>query len=357
MLLGLAVLVGAFKVGVKATSDGYATVKAAQSGQFDFIDADRQRRASQREKLAKAWAERRRRRHREAGGDGQFRPGARDYVGDLYHGFWEDRLKVRQEKRAARPEQLWDPARKPWHVRFDEAFMRAAAKARQAWDGRQIHQPLRDDPTSTVAVDEPDAAADDEAGYEPGTWTVNDAGEQVPLTANPPAAEPRPSRADAPVSTATPLEYRDAARRPAEPTDDTTEGETPMAETMTADAATEVNNNEDVRRAFANLAQLAAQGKEAAEVLEGIRRKLAATAQATTDGMGARAFDRGATVASAEAAEAISAADLSTVHGALDAVEQSAVKGGGSLDKYRDAEVLVGSEQVDGKTLETAGSV
>lgn len=136
MLLGALILTGCAKVGLAATSDAITTARASKAGQWDWLSQDRERRAASRQAWAKAWAERRRRRHEAAGGDGEFRPGARQYAKDLYHGYWEDRLERRTAKRAARPEYVYDPDRPSLAQRFDGAVLAKVERLRKSrgWD-------------------------------------------------------------------------------------------------------------------------------------------------------------------------------------------------------------------------------
>lgn len=353
--LGLLVLVGAFKVGVKATADGYATVKAAQSGAFDFIDADRQRKASQREKLASAWTARRAKRSREAGGDGTFRPGAREYGRDLWHGFWEDKLDRRAKTRAGRPEWVYDPDRKPWHVRFDEAVLDKVQRVREsrAWDktktaGRRLVEPVETRPAPTdpdpevARADEGPDPASEQGGGEPDGGTDMDMNSSAKAT----WADTRGVAANGMRSGNTVT--HNVGGRPVRPgVSGTSEG---------AVVAVEVNNNEDARRAFQEQINAANQAEEALSVYEAAQRRLFGVASAGLDGINGKRFDRQAQAAQANAADLLPASSMSHAAAAIEGIRSAAEAGLASLDKYRDAEQLVNDNNVDGKTLETAGS-
>lgn len=120
--------------------------------------------------------------------------------------------------------------------------------------------------------------------------------------------------------------------------------------------SSEVNTNEEARRAFARMKDAAARGADALAALEEARAAIAASAQGLADGMSAKRFDQGATAAANEAVDAI---NLGTVAGwseQLDTVQAAASKGLSDLDKYRDSEELVAAEQVDTSTLDSASS-
>jgi hypothetical protein len=338
-LLGLLVLTGCFSVGVRVTSDAIATARAAKAGQWDLIDRDRQRRASRGERWAAAWDAVRRRRHRQAGGSGDYRPGFGAYASDVYHGFWEDQLARRQAKRAARPEFVPDPDRRPWHERFDAAVLAKVERLREAW--RQRQGSATEPPKPAEPPAEPPAGP---AAHEPGTWTVGDDGQRVPLAA---ATDPQPTEPE-------------PAPEPAQqdPIDETSQEE-PMDATDTTPAAataTEVQTNEDARRNFQAMADAAAEAADALVALETARAKMAAASQATADGMSAKAFDAGATAAANEAVDAIGLDTLGGWAEKIDAVRGAADKGLAGLDKYRDAEAQVAEERIDPTTLAATSS-
>lgn len=334
LLLGAMVLAACFKVGVRATVDAITTTRAAKAGQWDLIDRDRQRRAEQvpwAERWAKAWAERRKARHEQAGGDGEFRPGAREYLRDLYHGFWEDKLDHRQKRREGRPEWQYDPDGKPWHARFDDAFNAKVDRLRGRWGQRA-------EPQSTA---EPQPVPlPDPADLPPGTWTPGPDGERLPLTADP---EPQPAETPSAVDETT------------APTDTEPE-EKDMPEVTQAAVATEVNNNEDARRAFQEQIDAANAAADALAAYEVAQRRLSGSATAGLDGIHAKRFDRLAQASQANAADLLPASDMSQAAGAIEGIRAAAESGLAALDKYQDAEQLVNSEQVDGSTLETAAS-
>src|SRR5512138_2434742 len=83
-------------------ADTVTTLKAAKAGEWGLIDKQRDRKdaraKARREALSKAWQNTRARRHKQAGGDGEYRPGMGAYLSDVYHGLWEDKLESRQAK-------------------------------------------------------------------------------------------------------------------------------------------------------------------------------------------------------------------------------------------------------------------
>jgi hypothetical protein len=345
-VIGLLVLAGCFHVTVRVVADAIATARAAKAGQWDLIDRDRQRRASRTERWTAAWDAVRKRRHRQAGGSGEYRPGFGAYASDVYHGFWEDQLAKRQAKRAARPEYVPDPDRRPWHERFDAAVLAKVEQLRAAWRQRQQGAAAEppEQPTETPA--EPVA-------HEPGTWTVDADGERVPLApsedSRPVEPEPQPGTASEPADR--------------NPTSEATENEPKQEEPMTAPTttpaaatATEVQTNEDARRNFEAMADAAAEAAEALVALEIARAKMAACAQGTADGMSAKAFDAGATSAANEAVDAIGLDTLGGWAEKIDAVRGAADKGRAQLEKYRDAEAQVAEERIDPTTLAATSS-
>lgn len=514
LALGLLVLVGAFKVGVKATADGYATVKAASSGQFDFIEADRQRRASQREKLAAAWAERRKARAKEAGDEaGDYRPGVKAYATDLYHGFWEDRLDHRGKRRAARPE--WQPNGTPWQLRVRGAVQAKAERLREVRAGDKakavgqwfIHgkqpkpeqpepvessepadaanpAPVSPTPPTTAEPEPPVAPAqqdpadgrvenvnlartfavyEDEgrnvAGRRPAGGTGQPDRHEVPADDDclPPVdredrwvrrtagkcaflfpraasiggsiparefcdydAEPGEDfchRHRGGVEGAAPTftvpegipgdvlmarrmagrcayrlddeqaglygktEYCDEvnddgdyvycrrhrdlvnqhqqadSQSPTPEVPEPNEGDTTMTTpTTTATAAGDVHNNEDARRVFEAQIAAAAEASEALAVYEAAQRKLDVAATSGLDGLNGRRFDVQAQAAQANAADLLPASDMSQADAAIEGIRAAAESGLQALEKYRDSEDLVNSNNVDGRTLETAQS-
>lgn len=467
VIIGFLVLSGAVHVGVKATADSYATVKAAQSGKFDFIDANRQRKADTRQKLAAAWAERRRLRAKQAGDDsGTYRPGVKEYASDLYHGFWEDRLDRRSKTRAGRPEWQYDLDRKPWHVRFDEAViakgkeLRGSRAAKAATDAARRFvapvgekcptaedvsdpQPLGftereagevaglpgetvsrrfdgepetdadrrffdlresgydgwidqdghpvDGPAFQQTAPEPEPVEDDNAGwYDPAHLTGHDKEDPLVRAGRCPyqtgyggwgdpyalCGKPRsPNEGDHPYCKPHAAQIRDDRGRggyvaPAGDVDEhlpleqpeqintESDGGTDMtAPTSTATVAGEVNNNEDARRVFEAQIAAAAEASDLLAVYEQAQRRLDAVATSGLDGINSRRFDVQAQAAQANAADLLPASDMSQAAQAIEGIRASAEQGLAALDKYRDSEQLVNDNNVDGQTLETAGSV
>lgn len=381
LALGLMVLVGAFKVGVKATADGYATMKAAGSGKFDFIDADRQRKADTRHKLAAAWAERRKLRAEQAGdATGAYRPGVKEYASDLYHGFWEDRLDRRSKTRAGRPEWQYDPDAKPWHVRFDEAViakgreLRESRAAKAAADAaRRFVAPVGGKGPTAEDVSDPqplgftEREAIDVAGL-PGE-TVSRRFDGEPETdADRRFFDLRESGydgwidqdghpVDGPPFQQTEADEHLPLEQPEQINTESDGGTDMTAPTDTAAVAGEMNNNEDARRVFEAQIAAAAEASELLAVYEQAQRRLDAVATSGLDGINSRRFDAQAQAAQANAADLLPASDMSQAAQAIEGIRASAEQGLAALDKYRDSEQLVNDNNVDGQTLETAGSV
>lgn len=321
-VLGLLVVTGCLHVTTRVVADGIATVRAAKAGQWDLIDRDRARRAEARQGYVSAWGERRRRRHEQAGGDGGYRPGARDYLGDVYHGVWEDQLAKRRAKRAARPDYVFDPDAPRLRDRVDAAVTEKVQRVRVS-RGWAVAKRV-------------------------GRALVDPVGEPKPV-AEPPAAEPT----DVPSPDAVPQQTDSSTTDQPDPSEEPTM----TAPTTTAAAqATEVNNNEDARRSFQQMADAAGEAQEALVMLETARAKMAAAAQGTADGMSAKSFDVGATSAASEAVDAIGLDTLAGWAEKIDAVRGAADKGLASLDKYRDAEAQVAEERIDPTVLASTSS-
>lgn len=123
LLLGLIFATSWVLVAPKVIADAVTTMRASKAGAWDTIDKQRERAdkkaASRRAAISKAWAATRAARNKKAGGDGKYRPGAKAYLGDLYHGFWEDKLEKRTAKRAARPPYEYDPNKPKLRDRID----------------------------------------------------------------------------------------------------------------------------------------------------------------------------------------------------------------------------------------------
>lgn len=165
LLIGCLVVSGMLMTVPRAIADVVETVKAANAGQWDVIDRDRDRRAARTERWGKSWAALRTKRHQAAGGNGQYKPGARAYLGDVYSGWWADRIANRQAKREARGPVTWSPDGKPWHQRVDDAVFAAGRKARDAWQNRgnqAAGQPIADPAQPSKTADTSTSPVDDE---------------------------------------------------------------------------------------------------------------------------------------------------------------------------------------------------
>jgi hypothetical protein len=107
MILGAMALSGLIVSGARAGSDALTASRASKAGAWDFLDRNADRREARRQRRSDAWRKLRERRHRQAGGDGNFRPGAKAYLGDVYHGWWEDKLAKREARRQVRPQPVY----------------------------------------------------------------------------------------------------------------------------------------------------------------------------------------------------------------------------------------------------------
>jgi hypothetical protein len=132
--------------------------------------------------------------------------------------------------------------------------------------------------------------------------------------------------------------------------------EEPVTAPATTPAATEVQGNEDLRQ---NLTEIDAAAKQMADALAQVEAALArikAAGSASADGVDAKKFDPGVTAAVHEINDNVSVATLSTWHELADNAQGAAQAGIQSLEKYRDAEDVVQSNNVDGSTLESAAA-
>ncbi|MET8278308.1 hypothetical protein [Micromonospora sp. NPDC005174] len=141
MMLGAMILALWVKVGAETAGDLVTTLRASKAGEWSLIDKQRDRKAaksqSRREAMSKAWQATRSARNRKAGGTGQYRPGMAAYLGDVYHGVWEDQLEKRKAKRAARP-QVGPDGKRPAPSRMDRAVEGKvdAQRAKTGYTGR-----------------------------------------------------------------------------------------------------------------------------------------------------------------------------------------------------------------------------
>ncbi|MEV1013804.1 hypothetical protein AB0I89_23925 [Micromonospora sp. NPDC049801] len=124
MMIGAMILALWVKVAAETAGDLVTTLRASKAGEWSLIDKQRDRKAakaqSRREAMSKAWQSTRAARNRKAGGTGQYRPGMAAYLGDVYHGVWEDQLEKRKAKRASRP-QVGPDGKRPAPSRMDRA--------------------------------------------------------------------------------------------------------------------------------------------------------------------------------------------------------------------------------------------
>lgn len=129
LVIGAMVVSGVLMTVPRAVADAIATHRAAKAGQWDVIDRQRERRA---DLYREAFARTRRDRHKRIGGDGNYRPGARDYFADLYHDWWADRLEKRRAKRAARPAYQYNPDGSSKRARLTDAMRNKVDRLRES---------------------------------------------------------------------------------------------------------------------------------------------------------------------------------------------------------------------------------
>ena len=150
MILGAMILALWVKTGAAVLADTVTTLRASKAGEWGLIDKQRDRKAaaskSRREAFGKAWQATRARRSKKAGGDGTYRPGMSAYLGDVYHGVWEDALEARKAKRAARP-PVGPDGKRPMAARVDAAVERRVQQRRGAREtlarvGRALWEPV-----------------------------------------------------------------------------------------------------------------------------------------------------------------------------------------------------------------------
>jgi hypothetical protein len=275
---------------------------------------------------------------------GEHSGAARAYFANVWADAWLDADERRKAKRAARGPVTYDPDRPKWHQRVDNYVNGKLAALRGSYD-RLAEQ-------HRAEQKQPDPAVDD---LPPGSWTVGPDGEPVRLTE--PEAEQETEKEEVMADGEghqgeQPYTSADVPR-PGKPAGGATRT---TGNGATAGQAAEVNTNEDARRAFQAMDKAAARLAEAAALAESARAELAALATAGADGMAAKAFDAAATQAAVEAVDTVSLGTLSDWSAAADACGAAARRGLASLDKYRDSEDLVATEQVDPTTLAATSS-
>ncbi|MEU7170283.1 hypothetical protein ABZ949_02180 [Micromonospora tulbaghiae] len=150
MILGAMILALWVKTGAAVLADTVTTLRASKAGEWGLIDRQRDRKAaaskSRREAMGKAWQATRARRSKKAGGDGTYRPGMAAYLGDVYHGVWEDALEARKAKRTNRP-PVGPDGKRPMSARVDAAVERRVQERRGAREtlarvGRALWEPV-----------------------------------------------------------------------------------------------------------------------------------------------------------------------------------------------------------------------
>lgn len=153
LIIGLIFATSWVMVAPRVIADAIATNRMSKAGEFDLLDKERERRDSRAQRRADAWAKLRAKRHRQAGGDGNYRPGFGAYLDDVYHGYWEDQLEKRQAKRAARPAYEYNPDAPKWHEKLDAAILAKVKgiRAKTGRVGRLLIDPVGEKPTSPVS--------------------------------------------------------------------------------------------------------------------------------------------------------------------------------------------------------------
>lgn len=147
LIIGALVIGGFLTAGAHGVVDTAAAARAASSGNWGAYGDLQDRRWSR--KFAQAFQGRQRGRHRQAGGtDEDWRPGARSYAADLYHGFWERRLEVARAKRDAKGPYVHDPDRPSTRTRMaaaiaDKVGRLRARRAGAAGSGRGSADPVQ----------------------------------------------------------------------------------------------------------------------------------------------------------------------------------------------------------------------
>lgn len=384
----------------RAIAEMVEDLRASKAGAWEHLaaeharrDASRvERREARRKAYAAAWAARRELRSRQAGGDGTYQPGMRAYLGDVYGGFWRRRIEVRRAKEQARGPYVHDPDRPSLAQRVDAAILGWLGRVGSAVRGQRAEaQP------EPAAQPEPQVETPAATDLPPGTWTVDEHGQRVPLT-EPEQTEPDTDPATEKGTNA--VEYRNSAERvydglgrgeslenirlnhpeavraweqqqcEAAATSAVRDRATAAMQRddnrqagrsttiMTAPTTTapitvdEVTSNEALRRNFARMRDAAARAKDALAVVEAARQEIAAAAAASADGVGAKKFDANATSAAHAVNEQINLGTLSQWAETFDNAQAAAEAGHQSLEKYRDAEDTVAANNVDGSTLE-----
>lgn len=368
-----------------AIQDMVVAWRASKAGEWDVIarqqarrDAQADKRAVRRLALADKFAAR-----RDRATDPDRRPGVSDIARDVYHGMCEDALEKRRAKRGNRPpsgtqkrvdEKIQDRAGRaaadPLERRHCPDCGRQLTKTGQGWwhadgpacpaaDAQPQRRPSPRPRGGTESKPADDAAptpagADREVMHRryctgcpdcqhlKSSWRCDRCGEE--------SRRPFAGRDDALADYANhrcPINDIEPAPQP-----DRIEGD----QAMTAPTAEEVQTNEAARRAFQQMKAGGEKLAEGARLAEEGRALLAAAAQGAADGMARTKFDVGATSAANEAADAVGNDTLSRWCETADAAIGAADRGLSALEKYRDAEDTVASNNVDGSTLEPSQS-
>lgn len=325
-------------------ADAYAMAKAANSGQWDTVNGQwerREQRRMRRAAAARALADRRRARA-ERRGD-QPGVGAGDYFGELAQDFWQDRVDRHRDRIRQRGPATWTP--KPT---LAERARDKAKRLRDVRDGLADRWQQRTDDQGPNYYDSTNPPIPDPwrysrpVGSEPSQPTRSDDEPETDTTPKPePAATEQPGTEPDQTGTETADEQE-------QPMPTVTDRQTAQAH------ANDMMNNDDAREAAKDIQDQAQKAADLLAEYEAAKAKLKATVAATADGMTAAGHDMGAVQAACEAADAIDAGDVAAEHGQLEAVASGAEQIKARLDKYLDAENMIAANRTNAKTLQTA---
>lgn len=366
LLIGCLVVAAIVRHLPGAIQDLVVAWRASKAGEWDVIDrqqarrdADSARRAERRARLAEKLAERRRRRH-----DPDRRPGIGDIAADVYHGACEDALEKRRAKRRRAGRRL-DPRRVT-----DRVEEKLAEEVPCEEPPRRVNDHVDVDEAADLFNDTLDADGLDLIRQRRCCWPTATRPDGSFVYCGAPAAdgyvycdphcdeadrEDEPDRTPEPGEPPNPKGDEPVTTPPVDGTHDPIFIKSPGG-TMSAPTAEEVQTNEAARRAFDQIAEGADELAEAAAMAERARAKMAAAAHGAADGMSAIRFDAGATSAAGEAVDAVGNDTLSAWCEKAEAARAAAQSGKASLEKYRDAEDVVSSNNVDSRTLEPSQS-
>jgi len=350
LLLGALVVSAIIMKTPTILADAYAMAKAANSGSWDTVNGQwerRERRQMRRAAAARALARRRQRRAEQRGD--VVGVGARDYFGELAQDFWQDRVDRHRDRIRQRGTATW--TQKPTLAE------RARDRAERL---RRVREKLADRWQQRETGTDPVVYTDPANPLIPDPWRYS-----KPVDGDPPQEQPSTETPGQPTtSTEAPASGSVPERPDAEPEQTSTETETDNEQEQTMPTVTDqqsaqahandMMNNDDAREAAKDIQDQAQKAADLLAEYEAAKAKLKATVAATADGMTAAGHDMGAVQAACEAADAIDAGDVAAEHGQLEAVASGAEQIKARLDKYRDAEDMIAANRTNAKTLQTA---